>query len=226
MPQKQHLIIINGIITPNAMLYPLIRFMKKHYTCHLFSYSVKETLPSIVNNLHQKIKGLPEFHSITYSFGAIVLRNYVSMFGNHKINRAVMVVPPNKGSELLRNAMNTFAGKLLFNKLCEDFVRNESSYLPGTPKIEAGVIAGTVPHTSPIGAINKLISRLFDTTDSDGKVKIHETALPYPHETIFIKQRHDMVVRNRECFEQAHYFLQNGRFNTEAPRLSKTRDHD
>ncbi len=212
MTEKTHLIIIHGLLTPRIQTHGLLKFMKKRYTCHYFTYSVKETLPVIIERLNTLAQSLPSFHVITFSFGSIVIRNFAEKFGAEKIKRVVMVAPPNKGSELLRAIMKTGTGQRLFRNLCNDFVDNEDQYLPEAPKLDVGIIIGTVPQTSPSRAVNTFVSKIFNTIDSDGKVKQYETELPYPYKKTELNFRHDEVIKKHDCFTLAYNFLETGAF--------------
>lgn len=212
MQDKPHLVVIHGLLTPRIQTHSLMSFMKKKYMCHYFSYSVKETIPEITARLHELVQSLPSFNVMTFSFGAIIIRNYAASYTAKHIARVVMAAPPNAGSELLRAIMKTGTGQRLFGELCADFVANEDHYLPLSPELKAGVIVGTVAQTSPSKAINTFVSKLFDASDSDGKVKRHETTLPYTHTSADVPYRHDDVIRKRESFVLAHTFIQSGTF--------------
>lgn len=208
----QDVIIIHGLYGKKINYSRLIKAMKKDFAVHFFAYSMNATIPEISEQLELFTNQIKKFHVITYSFGSIILRNFAARFGSEKIDRVVMAVPPNQGSELLRKIMVLKTGQRMFGRLIKDFLAHELEYLPTEPELHAGVIAGTQPKTSMSSAINKFVSRVFDTRDSDGKVKIEETKLPYMKDFITIDDYHDGLGKNNQFIKSAIQFLKTGSF--------------
>jgi triacylglycerol lipase len=211
--KKPDLVIIHGMAASRYVFKQILRVLNKDFECHFFSYYIKETVPEIVRRFEKFVAGLESFNCFTYSFGAIIIRNYAAQFGREKIRRVVMAAPPNKGSELLRIVMQKRIGKRTFGRLARDFIAHEGKYLPLKPELEAGIIAGVNPGVYMSKAVGILVNRLFDTNDSDGKVKIEETKLPYMKDYIEVNYSHDSLFFSKDLTRLTKEFLVDGKFN-------------
>lgn len=216
---RKRLLIIHGIHSKREAYEDFMREMEEGgYECFYFEYTVSEIIPEIVERLREFVlRKLPAndeaFDVFTFSFGAIIFRNYVGRYGIQNVGRVLMAVPPNRGSELLRllythNGWNHFLGSL-----GRDFLHNEDKYLLPLPVgLEVGVIAGT--KITPKRVYTKLphhvIEELFDVSFSDGKVKIEETKVQGMRDFTTVHEYHDEIMDSGEFREVANRFLRTG----------------
>lgn len=213
---KSNLLVIHGL---NQLKFSfrnmLLELENDGYSIHYFSYSNKETIPEILMRLRQLLEqqGLQEYSAVTMSLGAIILRNYLAGFGTEGLNRAVMIGPPNRGAMLLRAAIKDRKWRLLLGRLIEDFLDHESDYLPLTPEFIVGIIAGTKAKITKPPIPLFYVNRFFDTTDSDGKVKIEETKIPFMKDFVTVNECHDSLLSNPEVIHYTKTFLSTGRFD-------------
>ncbi len=208
----ENVLVIHGLGQEKMSCMKIIKHLSKNFSCSFFSYKTNQTLPEIVDTLHEYLSVVNEYNCVTISFGAVVLRNYLYKYGAGRLKRCVMIGPPNKGSELLRQVMKRNIGRLMFGRLAEDFIKNEDKYLPLEPEFDVGIIAGDKPVISQSKAVSRYALKFFDPSDSDGKVKIEETKLPFMKDFILLPLCHEELHYNYNVINMTINYLKHGRF--------------
>ena len=145
-------------------------------------------------------------HFVTHSMGGILLRQYASEKGTARINRAVMLAPPNQGSETvdkmghlwLFEAINGPAGQELSTQ--PDSVPNSL----GPVGFELGVIAGTVSY-------NPLFSYWLQG-DDDGKVSVPRARVAGMKAFRTVDENHTFIMSGDVVLDEVVYFLAHGKF--------------
>lgn len=145
-------------------------------------------------------------HFVTHSLGGLVLRALLERGSLGPLGRAVMLAPPNRGSELAdwlqgseltRNVMGPLAGQLGTGP--SDLPQNLS-----VPSIPFGVIAGD-RWINPAGP-------LFLPGRHDGTVSVESTRLEGMADHLVLPLTHTFIMNSAEVAAQSHAFLQTGRF--------------
>jgi len=145
-------------------------------------------------------------HFVTHSFGGLVLRAFLA--GNCPVNsgRAVMLAPPNGGSQIV----DRLGGWRLFGWLLGPLTPQLGtgpdgfpSRLP-VPPCEFGVIAGS-------RWINPL-APLFLPTPNDGTVSIAQTCLAGMCDHLVVPYNHTFLMDAPLVARQVIHFLNYGRF--------------
>ncbi|MCB0340344.1 MAG: hypothetical protein KDD53_12105 [Bdellovibrionales bacterium] len=151
---------------------------------------------------HRVERSVP-LHFVTHSLGSLVVRTFAHNYSSEfSLGRAVMLGPPNQGSQFARkvgffSGIRSFMGPS-FEEIC-------NLQIPiGSDCLEIGIIAGGVSH-------EKGISPFIDG-DDDGVVSVQETKLPGAKDTIILKSMHSVMMYSSTVIEQTIYFLQNGIF--------------
>src|SRR5665648_94031 len=141
-----------------------------------------------------------QVHFVTHSFGGLVLRAYLSKYNPDSIGRAVMLAPPNGGSEIV----DRFGSWRLFRSLMVPLAarlgtgpEDLPAMLP-QPACEFGVIAGS-HWINPIGP-------LCLPSPHDGTVSVFQTRLPGMKDHLVVPHNHTFIMDSQQVAFQVIHF--------------------
>jgi triacylglycerol lipase len=155
-------------------------------------------------------------HFVTHSLGGLVLRSLLDRHVIEQPGRAVMLAPPNQGSEIADwirrlpisdGLMGRLAGQL--GTRAEDLPRD----LP-IPSIAFGVIAGD-RWINPVGP-------WLLPAPHDGTVSVASTRLDGMSDHLVLPYTHTFIMNSAEVASQVDAFLRTGRFSRGESRPSAT----
>jgi hypothetical protein len=151
--------------------------------------------------------GATKIHFVTHSLGGILVRSYLARHTIAALGRAVMLAPPNQGSEVVDKLGWVFLFKWINgpagNELGTD--TNSTPNKLGAANFPVGIIAGD-------RSINWINSLLISGRD-DGKVSVERTKLAGMSDHIVIHATHPFIMKNREAIRQTIQFLRTGNFD-------------
>ena len=147
---------------------------------------------------------------VTHSFGGLVLRAYLPEHSPANIGRAVMLAPPNGGSEIV----DRFGGWRLFGSLLGPLTPqlgtgpDDLPALLPPPNCEFGVIAGR-HWINPAGP-------LFLPAPHDGTVSVKQTRLAGMQDHLVVPRNHTFLMDSQQVARQVIHFLRHGKFERPA----------
>lgn len=132
-------------------------------------------------------------HFVTHSMGALLVRAYFQNNGTNDIGRAVMLGPPNRGSEMVDRIRDYWWYRLIYG--------------PAGQEMSTSVFS-TANQLGPIGLEVGVIAGLRDT-----RVSIAHAQLKEMRDFVAIDATHTALPYSREVYEQIVAFLRNGQFD-------------
>lgn len=151
-------------------------------------------------------KGGRTVHFVTHSLGAIVLRQYLQNHPSPAGSRAVMLAPPNRGSEIADELRDLAPYRRLMGPAGQQLGTDGSS-LPGRLRpvdIEVGVIAGRRNVTPILGR--------YLPGESDGKVTVRSARLAEMEDFLVVEAGHTFIMYHPTVLRAVVRFLEAGSF--------------
>lgn len=214
---NETVIVLHGLGEGRKAMKPLIAHLQQELDATVMSFgyaSPRAGLAAHASSLAAVIAGLPQTTSINFvghSMGNLVVRRWLQMADPQaviRVNRMVMLGPPNQGSDLARLA----AGNTLLTALAAGAARELVLHWDAvsrdlrTPNFEYGIIAGGK------GDQHGYTSLLEG--DDDAVVRVAETHLEGAHDFLVLPVRHAKMMENEEVQRATLQFLKQGRFVT------------
>ena len=146
-------------------------------------------------------------HFVTHSLGGILVRQF---FQNHRVpeaRRAVMLAPPNHGSEIVDTYRDEWwyrhvagvAGQQLGTR--QDSIPNQLAPV----ELEIGIIAGTRSSDPWFAAAMR--------SANDGKVSVDSAKLAEMQDFLLVDSGHTFMMNAAKVLHQVEFFLRNGKFD-------------
>lgn len=210
----EEVILLHGLCrTPRSMTKMERALVEAGYTVQNVSYpsrtaSVQQLADDAIGKAVSDCQrdGAVKINFVAHSLGTILVRSYLARHSVSSLGRAVMLAPPNQGSEVA----DKLGGWFLYR------------WINGPAGIELGTGTNSVPNALgpanyPVGivagdlSINWINSLLIPGRD-DGKVSVERTGLAGMRDQVVIHTAHPFIMLNHEAIRQTIQFLREGRF--------------
>ncbi len=152
--------------------------------------------------------GATEVSFVTHSLGGIMLRYYAEHHPDVDIHRAVLLGPPNQGSEVVDN-MRDVPGYKWLNGPAGQQLGTDAASVPsllGAVKFDTAVIAGTF-------TINLVLSTYLPDPD-DGKVSVASSRVDNMCAHLQKNVSHPYLMKDEEIIAEVINYLKDGRFES------------
>ena len=219
--QGKVVILLHGLCRSWKSMKPMAEHLETEgYQAIPFRYaSSRKRVADHARYLSQVIAALPsdvtEINFAGHSLGNIVVRHYVADCNKSKtlkldprINRMVMLGPPNQGSRMARLLKNSFAFKMIAGASGAELSIGweQLSKNLATPEFEFGIIAGGY------GDKDSPMSNILLPGPDDFTVSEKETLLVGADDFLVKPLLHSTMMRQAEVLESTTRFLQEGFF--------------
>jgi len=175
-----------------------------------------------LTGLLNRIEGIDQVSFVTHSMGGLVLCEALSCEPywreNIRINRTVMIAPPNQGSVMAGLLKNVPLYQFLYGEPGQQLTPRAARKRPEFPDIPLMIIAG--------GKQNRHGFNPFLQGDNDGMVKVSETRLGDIKPSVIIPALHATLCKHPETIRHTLNFLKLGKSppRTNSYTLSQTAD--
>jgi len=211
-------LLLHGIARTPASLSRLDRILTAagFQTLNLRYPSRKQSLGDLVEHVHREAGAFlaqpgGRAHVVAHSMGGLLARAYIARHRPPGLGHAVLLAPPNGGSEIADLLCRTWAYRRFFGPAGQQLGTVPDvplRRLLGTVDYPLGVIAGDRT-VDPLGWL--LLPR-----PNDGKVAVARTGVDGMAGHVTVHASHAMMMRNAGVLRHTLHFLQHGRFTGRA----------
>jgi len=208
-------ILLHGLGEGRDSMLPLARHLRESLdsTVILFGYgSVRADIEAHGRALAEVVSGLPPGHPLFFvghSLGNIVVRRWMALAEPAdvaRVERMVMLGPPNQGSQLARLASGLWGVSGYVDGAARDLVFNWKEVEPrlAVPPCDFGIVAG--------GRGDATGYSMLLSGDDDAIVCVDETRLAGARDFLVVPVHHAAMMRNPVVQRATESFLRQGRF--------------
>ena len=199
-------VFVHGLWVNGMDMILLRQRLRKHYTCHQFSYnSVSHEPAENAKKLHAFISDInaETIHFVAHSLGGLVVRHVFHQFPEQKPGRIVTLGTPHNQSGSTRQLSRFLPTKWMLGKSINEGLLGQMPGWAGSH--ELGSIAGTLRFGMGI-----IIPGL--SAPNDGTIAVEETRLQGMTDHLTLHLSHFGLLLSSTASDAVVKFLQNGKF--------------
>ncbi len=214
-PEGDYIVLLHGLGRTSFSMKRLEYYFKQHgyrvvnLTYPSTRFSVEELADVYLDRQLKKTITDPaaRIHFVTHSLGGIILRQYLSNHTIQNLGRAVMIAPPNHGSDLIDHLKTSALARRILGPGAVELGTDPHAILNrlGPLDFPCGVIAGD-------RSLNPFFSRLLKGPN-DGKVTVESARVDGMHDFLVLHSSHTWLIWRKQTLDQALCFLESGHFN-------------
>ncbi|MFO7558457.1 MAG: alpha/beta hydrolase [Desulfobacterales bacterium] len=150
--------------------------------------------------------GAGRIHFITHSLGGILVREYLQTHKIEKLDKIIMLAPPNQGSEVADKLKGNFCFKRILGPAGQQLGMGKTDKPKSFKPIPGiiGVLAGNKSY-------EPWFSWIFNGPN-DGKVSTEATKLEEMRDFLLVNHGHTFMMNGNDVIEQILYFLEHSTF--------------
>lgn len=212
--KERNLLLLHGLGRTARSMKKSETYFRRYYK-NVISLGYPSTSLSVDDIVENYLRAAIEKHNgnidfFTHSMGGIILRYYLQdnpMPGS----RAVLLAPPNKGSEVIdffrSHRLLEKSAELILGPAGMSLHTGAGSIPCGLKKVdmEIAIIAGNYS--------NILLGNSFFNKKNDGKVTVESTKLPEMRDFLEVNYSHTFIMNKIDVLKAALNFFEYGRFN-------------
>jgi pimeloyl-ACP methyl ester carboxylesterase len=203
-------VLVHGYFTGASDMVPLRGFLAdfgyRVVTAHLPATfgSLEECRDVLAETIDALERDGGPLHLVGHSFGGLVIRSYLAEHEVTGLGRCVLIGTPNRGSRLADLGRRFFPPAFHLLKPLDSLTTDAPPIPPprNIPLPEIGIIAGNQ---------NRLISGIFLSRESDGRVEVESAKLEGMTDFIVLPFIHTRIHKRRETAVLVDRFLRTGR---------------
>jgi triacylglycerol lipase len=204
---RGHVVLLHGLgRSPLSLGYAASRLRRAGFAAVNIGYpSRHQPLDQLARGVAAQLPASGPLHFLTHSMGGIVLRCLVKTARPPNLGRAVMLGPPNGGSQLASRLRDRWLYRATLGPAGQQIGADAGS-VPnqlGPVDFEVGVIAGR-------RALDPL--RWLVAGESDGRVSLAETKVAGMSDWTTVPRGHAFLMFDAKVIDQAVHFFEHGRF--------------
>ena len=217
--QGTAVVLLHGLAAPRWSMGLLGRHLRKQAGYEVFNVEYASTRSSVdyharsLANVIESLEGIDRINLVGHSMGNVVIRRYLGgdagasgWSPDPRVNRIVMIAPPNHGSRTATKWSDKSLFKTLFGEsgrqLGLDWEDMEEKL--ATPDTEFGIIAG--------GWGNDRGFSLRLPGDDDGRITVATTRLAGATDFVVVPALHELIANDSRVFDYTLRFLEDGYF--------------
>ncbi|MEE9334842.1 MAG: alpha/beta hydrolase [Granulosicoccaceae bacterium] len=217
-PTKQCVVLLHGLARTASSMNSLADYLVNNnyivanidYPSRQFPISelAENTVPAGIQAC--LAAGASEVSFVTHSLGGIMLRYYAEQKTELDIHRAVLLGPPNHGSEVVDN-MRDVPGYKWLNGPAGQQLGTDNASVPsslGAVNFDTAVVAGTF-------SINLVLSTYLPDPD-DGKVSVESSKVDNMCAHLQMDVSHPYLMKDDDIIAEVLNYLKDGRFESTA----------